>query len=127
MNTEKMFEVAVRTKMRFPYKGLISVEDMWELSVRQLDSVFKTLNAELKQVKEESLLTTRTEKDEVFSMQIGIIKYIVEIKQEETKNRKEAVDKRAKKQKLMGYLAEKQDEDIRNKSTAEIQKMVDEL
>ena len=61
MNTN-MFEVATRNKFRFPFKGLISVEDLWELSVDNLDSIFKSLNSEMKKTKEESLLSTKQEK-----------------------------------------------------------------
>ena len=57
---EKMFETAVRTKMRFPFKGVVSVEDLWDLSVENLDTVYKTLNSELKKATEESLLNTKT-------------------------------------------------------------------
>ena len=66
-----MFEFATRTKMRFPFKGMISVEDLWDLSVKELDSIFKTLNAQVKKSQEESLLATKTKEDEVLAAQIG--------------------------------------------------------
>lgn len=53
---KNMFEIATRTKMRFPFKGMISVEDLWDLSVQNLDKVFKTLNSQRKEAQEESLL-----------------------------------------------------------------------
>ena len=56
MTTEKMFEIAVRSKMRFPFKGQIFVEDLWDLDVNALDSVFKSLNIKVK----ESIKTTLT-------------------------------------------------------------------
>ena len=71
-----MFEIASRTKMRFPFKGMVSVEDLWDLSVRDLDSVFKTLNAQAKKVQEESLLATKTKEDETLAIQIEIVKQI---------------------------------------------------
>lgn len=46
MEANKMFEVAVRNKFRFPFKGVISVEDLWDLSVQQLDGIFKTLKSQ---------------------------------------------------------------------------------
>ena len=42
---ENKFEIAIRNKYRFPYKGMITIEDLWDLSVTQLDGIFKTLNA----------------------------------------------------------------------------------
>ena len=46
-----LFEVAVREKYRFPYNGMISTEDLWDLSVNALDSIFKTLNKDKKKQK----------------------------------------------------------------------------
>ena len=40
------FELATKEKYRFPFKGMIGVEDLWDLDVNQLDSVFKALNKE---------------------------------------------------------------------------------
>lgn len=127
MNNEKMFEVAIRNKMRFPFKGLISVEDLWDLSVENLDKVFKTLNAEVKQVKEESLLDCKTKEDEELDLKIEIIKYIVDIKLQEYKSKLEEKERKDKKQKLMAILQNKQEEDLQNKSIDEIKAMINEL
>ena len=48
MEANKMFEVAVRNKFRYPYKGVIATEDLWDLSVQQLDDIFKTLKSQEK-------------------------------------------------------------------------------
>jgi hypothetical protein len=125
--SEKMFEVATRSKMRFPFRGLVSVEDLWDLSVENLDSVFKTLNSLVKQAKEESLLNTKTKEDEAIDMQIEIVKYIVQIKLEEANIKLQAKAKKEQKQKLMSILSEKQESELRGKSAEEIQKMLEEL
>lgn len=125
--SERMFEVATRSKVRFPFRGQVSVEDLWDLSTRDLDSVFKTLNSQVKQAKEESLLDTKTKEDEVLDMQIEIVKYIVSVKLEEDSVRLQAKAKREQKQKLMSILSEKQESELRGKSSDEIQKMLDEL
>jgi len=125
--SEKMFEVATRSKMRFPFRGLVSVEDMWDLSVANLDTVFKSLNSQVKQAKEESLLDTKTKEDEVLDLQIEIVKYIVKVKLEEEAMRLQAKEKKEKKQKLLSILSEKQENELQNKSVDEIQAMLAEL
>ena len=123
----KMFEVATRSKMRFPFRGLVSIEDLWDLSTRDLDSVFKTLNSQVKQAKEESLLTTKSKADEVLDMQIEIVKYIVSVKLEEDTLRTQAKEKKEQKQKIMSILSAKQEEDLHNKSADELKAMLIEL
>jgi len=125
--SERMFETAVRSKMRFPFRGMVSVEDLWDLSVESLDSIFKTLNSQLKQVKEESLLEKKTKQDRELDVKIEIIKYIVDVKQVEEDLRLKAKEKREQKQKIMEILATKQDESLQSKSPEELQKMLDEL
>ena len=127
MESNKMFELAVKNKMRFPYKGMISVEDLWDMSVEALDTVYKTLNSQIKQTKEESLLDRKTKEDEVLALKIEIVKYIVATKLDEAERRKNAKEKREKKEKLMAILAEKQEQDLYGKSMDEIQKMLAEL
>ena len=122
-----MFEVAVRTKMRFPFKGSVSVEDLWDLSVRNLDLVFKVLNSELRQVEEESLLQTRTAQDRELDLQIEIVKHIVGVKLEEKVQRLEANERKEKKQKIMGILSDKQDESLKNMSMDELSNMLKDL
>lgn len=122
-----MFEKAVKDKYRFPYKGQIAVEDLYDLPLGALDTVFKTLNAEVKKTDEESLLQTKSEEDDILSTKIEIVKYIFNEKLEEKKNRQEAAERKEKKQKIMQIIATKQDEALRNASVEDLQKMLDEL
>lgn len=127
MTTENIFEFAVRNKLRFPFKGLISVEDLWDLSLVNLDTIFKTLNSQVKQSKEESLLSKKTKEDEILETQIEIVKHIVSVKQEEQTAREKAMENREKKQKIMSVIAMKKDEELKNSSIEELNKMLEEL
>ena len=122
-----MFEKAVKGKYRFPYKGQIAVEDLYDLPLRSLDTVFKTLNAEVKKTDEESLLQTKTAEDDILATKIEIVKYIFNEKLEEKKNQQEAAERKEKKQKIMQIIATKQDEALQNASVEDLQKMLDEL
>lgn len=124
---EKMFEFALKNKVRFPYKGMISVEDLYDLSVRELDSVFKTLNAQVKKSQEESLLATKTKEDETLSVQIEIVKYIFNTKLAEAEAAKQSRELKEKKQMLLGLIAEKENEELKSKSADELKAMLESL
>lgn len=125
--TTNIFEYAVRNKVRFPFKGMISVEDLWDLSVTNLDSIYKTLNKQVKQSEEESLLTTKTSVDTELEVQIAIVKHIVSVKLEEQEVRERAAAKKAQRQKIMSIIATKEDEALQNSSVDDLRKMLDEL
>lgn len=124
---ENMFEYATRNKVRFPFKGQISVEDLWDLRADDLDTVFKTLNRQVKQSKEESLLTTKTAEDTALDIQIAIVKHIFDIKMQEANARLLDKEHKAQKQKIMAILAHKQELELQNKSVDELQKMLEEI
>jgi len=124
---ENLFEVATRTKMRFPFRGLVSVEDLWDLTPTQLDSIFQTLNAELKKATEESLLKVKTPADKVVEVQIEIVKYIVAVKVAEQEAKSQAKAKKEEKQKLMAILANKEDEELQKMSAEDIRAKIEEL
>ena len=124
---EKMFEFALKNKVRFPYKGLVSVEDLFDLSVRDLDGIFKTLNAQVKKSQEESLLATKTKEDETLAIQIEIVKHIVKTKLDEAEAVKQSKELKEKKQKIMEIIAAKQDESLHNASVEELQAMLANL
>jgi hypothetical protein len=97
-----MFEKASRLKLRFNYRGICSVEDLWDMSLVALDSIFKELNARNKAAKEESLLDTRDEKNERLDLEIKIVKHIVSVRLQEEKERENAFLKYERKQKTLG-------------------------
>lgn len=127
MTTERLFELATRNKMRFPFKGMISVEDLWDLSLTNLDSVFKTLNAEAKKSEEESLLNTKSKEDEEISNKIEIVKYIVSVKLDEKKKREDAKKNAEMRQRLLEIKAKRQDAALENMSDEDLDKALAEL
>ena len=127
MKEMNIFEYATREALRFPYKGSQSVEDLWQLSVRELDSIYKTLNKQVKQSEEESLLSTKSNVDTELEVQIAIVKHIVSVKLAEKEDAEKASAKKAQKQKIMSIIAAKQDEALQNSSIDDLRKMLDEL
>jgi hypothetical protein len=121
-----LFEIASRAKYRFPYKGLISTEDLWDLSPAQLDTIYKTLNKNAKAMGEESLLNEVTV-DTALTNMVEIVKHIFNVKREEAEARKAAAANAEKRKRLLEIIAQKQDEALLNMSEADLQKMLADL
>lgn len=124
---EEIFVRASKKKYRFEFRGLISVEDLWDLSVKNLDEIFKNLNAEVKKAEQESLFSDKSNANEELNDKIEIVKYIFGVKQEEAKNRKEAAERKKKRERIAEILAKKQDESLEAKSEEELMAMLEEL
>ena len=127
MKTTNIFEYAVRNKVRFPFKGMISVEDLWDLSLTNLDSIYKTLNKQVKQSEEESLLSTKDSVDVELEVQIAIVKHIVSVKLAEKEAREKALENKEKKQKIMAILSARDDKALENASDEDLKKMLEDL
>ena len=125
--SNNIFEFAARNKIRFPYKGLITVEDLFDLSLTNLDSIYKTLNKQVKQSEEESLLSTKASVDTELEVQIAIVKHIVSVKLDEAEKTKKARENKEKEQKIMSILAARSDKALENASDEDLQKMLAEI
>ena len=124
---EKLFENATRGKYRFSFRGSITVEDLWDLSPQNLDTIYKALTKELKQSQEESLLVKKTEVDAVLDDKINLVKYIVLTKLKEEDQRNKEREFKEKQQKILGLIADKQDNELQSKSIDELKDMLESL
>lgn len=127
MSEVNLFEVATRENYLFPFKGMINVIDLWNLSLTNLDSAFKTLNAEVKKSEEESLLNAKTKEDEELTNKIDIIKYIVSKKLAEKEARENEKKNKEKRQRILEIKAKRQDEALENMSDEDLDKLLADL
>lgn len=123
----ELFVMATRHKFRFPFKGQVTVEDLWDMNVRDLDTVFKALNAQVKQAKEESLLATKSKEDSILEAKIDVVKFIVATKLAEAELQRVKTENKEKKRRISEILADKQDEELRGKSAAELTAMLNAM
>ena len=123
---EKLFESATRNKIRFDYRGSISVEDLWDLSVEELDIIYKNLMTKKKASETESLLTEK-KTSRALETKIEIVKYIFGVKIDEENAAVQRAENAAKKQKILAILARKQDAELESKSTEELEKLIADL
>lgn len=126
MENINVFEYASKNKIRFAFRGILTTDDLWDLTPENLDEIYKGLQAQVKQAGEESLLTTATRNIRL-EVSIEIVKHIFTFKMAEIDARKAAAAKREQKKRLLEILGAKQDEELRGKSTAELQAMIEAL
>ena len=127
IRTENIFEMATRNKYRFPYKGMISVEDLWDLSQTQLDSIYKALNKEVKANQEDSLMFSQTQTDLDLQAKIEIVRHIYTTKEQDAARRTAAAENAEKKRRILEILEQKQEDSLKNKSEDELLKMLNEI
>ena len=127
MTTENLFEMATRNKLRFPStKGELSVEDLWDLSDKDLDVVYKNLKDQEVKSSEESLLDDANV-DPKLTAAIGIVKYIFTTKRNEKLEAKELIDKKRNQQLYIDALSRRKLKDIDNMSVEELEAKIAEL
>lgn len=126
-----LFEMASQFKFRYPYKGMITTEDLWDLKPAELDVVYKNLNKELKTLDGDSLIATKSADEGVkaneLKNKIEIVKYIFESKRQAAELSRMAAANAAEKQKILGVLADMEDNALRNMSKDELLKRLAEL
>lgn len=134
MNTNPnsvLFQMAAQFKFRYPYKGMITTEDLYDLTTTQLDVVYKNLNKELKAIDGDSLIATRAADDCVkaneLQNKIEIVKQIFSEKQAAAELARMAAANAEKKRHILDILAKKQDDTLQNMSEDELRKMLNEL
>lgn len=122
--TQNIYKYAAKNKLRFPFKGNITVEDLFSLNLTDLDTVYKNLSKQVKTNTEESLLATKTKEDEEIKVKMAIVKEIFEEKQAAIDAAKKAAETKAKNQKIMEIISRKEDEELNNKSVDELKAML---
>ena len=123
-NNVNMFEVAVKSKFRFLYKGIINTEDLFDLSLNDLNVVYQTLKKQQKQTQEESLLEIKSQEDQELDVKIQIVKHIFDEKVNEREMKLKEKEFKQHEQKIMAIIARKQDAELENMSIDELNKMI---
>lgn len=106
-----MFEEATRLKLRVQtQKGSLGVEDLWDLSLTQLNEVAKSLKRQLKASEEEDFLKEVSKENSTLELRFNIVLHILRTKQKEREEARDSAARKAEKQKVLEVLARKQDQ-----------------
>lgn len=121
------FKNAIKNKFRYPFNGQISTEDLFDLSLKQLDTVYANLNEELEKTKKSSLLagsTEETEKRKALENKLEIVKEIFDDKQKENEAKLDATKEKERKQTIIRIIEEKENNSLKNMSIDDLKKLL---
>ena len=122
-----MFDKATRGKLRFEStKGLLSVEQVWDLSLNALNELAKGLNREIKAAgqDDEDFIGRNTAVDPALQLRFDVVKHIIGVKLQERDDANNASEKKAHNQSILELIALKERQDLEGKSVDELRAML---
>jgi len=121
-----IFEQATKMHLRFQHRGMLSVEDLWELDLAELDMIYRGLREQQKTEQQDSLLDNSSVNTKL-ALRVELVKYIFGVKQAANEARKLAAANAVRKQQLLEVLARKQAAGLEEMTEAEIRAAIEAL
>ena len=120
-----MYKEALQKKLRFKTnKGMISTEDLFDLSLHNLDTLAIMLDNKISETPKKSFIEDLPAEENDDELRFSIVKDVINIK---LKARKDNIDKAqadAQKKRILEILAKRNDEELEKKSTEELRAML---
>lgn len=119
------FKEASRQKLRIQTnRGLLSVEQLWDLSIDELDTLAVALEEEHKKSGKKSFLVKNTTKDKTAKLRFDVVLEVLNAKSDEAQATIEALEIKEHNKKIMGLILEKKDNQLKGKSLKELESML---
>lgn len=119
------FKEASRQQLRFQTsKGLLSTEQLWSLSVPDLDNLAVALETEYNESGKKSFLVKRSTKDKLAKLRFDIVLDVLNTLVDENQKAKEATEIKEHNKKILSLIAEKNDESLKGKSVKQLEAML---
>lgn len=119
------FKQASKEKLRFnTSKGVLSTEQLWDLSLTDLDTLAVSLENEYKDSGKKSFLVAKSVKDKTAKLRFDVVVDVLTTKVEEAQALTEAQEVKAHNEKIITLIAEKQDESLKGKSIKQLEAML---
>lgn len=119
------FKQASKEKLRFnTSKGLLTVEQLWDLSITDLDTLAVSLEEEHKHSGKKSFVVKRSVKDKVAKLRFEIALEILQSKVEEQEELTNAAEIKEHNAKIMRLIQDKKEGELAGKSVEELEKML---
>lgn len=119
------FKEASKQKLRFQTNiGSLSTEQLWDLSIENLDKLAVSLEEKYNESGKKSFLVKKSVKDKTTKLMFDVVIDVLNTKMEEQEAATTARENKEHNEKILTLIAEKQDESLKGKSVKELEKML---
>lgn len=119
------YKLATRQKLRFQTnRGSLSTEQLWDLTLSELDALAVSLEVAHKESAKKSFLAKTSEKDRTAKLRFDIVLDVLNSKVAEEEAAAEKQENKEYNAKILGIIAEKQDESLKGKSVKQLEAML---
>lgn len=123
-----LFKTATKAKTRFQSeKGNLTTEDLWSLTLTQLNTVAKAIAAEIKNEGEEDFIGGGSKTATALTFKLDVVKAVIAEKQADAAATKNAAAVSQERAKLLDLLAKKEDASLEALSADEIRAKLAQL
>ena len=121
-----IFETASRLKLRFDISGQISVEQLWDAKMPALVDYEQQLTEVVDGYGKSKRRTraARTIAQEMNELRLEIVTYVLDIRERELEEAKNAASVKEHNQKILELIAQKQNQQLADMSIEDLQKMM---
>lgn len=123
MTDVNIFEEASRKKLRFSTSRIsgITVEDLWHMSLNELDGIAQSINRDIKASQEESFLSSKkTPITKGRELALEIVKHVITTLEAEREQVKVKADRAKERQRLIDLLAEAEHREAASKTPEQL-------
>lgn len=120
-----MYKEALQKKLRFKTnKGMISTEDLFDLSLHNLDTLALMLDKKISEAPKKSFIEDLPAEENDDELRFSIVKDIINTKLKARKDNINRAQIDARNKRIAELIAKKEDEALENKSIEELRAMI---
>lgn len=125
----ELFMKATRLKLTFNFKGIISVEDLWDLSLTSLDSLAQKLHAELEAAPKQSFIKNNAsnQTSSITQLKFDVVLAVLETKVAERDEAERALVRKQEIAQLDSLIAKAEGEVLASKPLEELKALRKQL
>jgi len=120
-----MYKEASKLKLRIlTTVGLLTIEQLWDLSTTELDTLAVALEEEYKKSGKKSFLIAKSKKDKILKLKFDIVVNILTTKVDDAEESLSSLEKKAHNDHILGLIADKKNDELRDMSVDELEKLI---